>query len=184
MNHNIPQQVFAGTDWGVYYTDDVTADSPTWFRFDNGMPHTMIWDMQIDRGATTLSAWTRGRGAWVYPLRRGRRLHRRLRRLRLRLRRLRRLRLRHRLRHLHLRRLRRLLASATSASAGPVPRAAGARSRLGAAKRKIRARHCSVGLVRHARSRRSLRGRVIRQNPRPGALRRRGFPVNLVVGRG
>ena len=28
----------------------------------------MIWDMQIDRGSTTLSVWTRGRGAYVYPL--------------------------------------------------------------------------------------------------------------------
>ncbi len=24
VNPNIPQQVFAGTDWGVYYTDDIT----------------------------------------------------------------------------------------------------------------------------------------------------------------
>jgi beta-lactam-binding protein with PASTA domain len=38
--------------------------------------------------------------------------------------------------------------------------------------------------VRHVRTRRSLRGRVVRQNPRPGAIRRRGFPVNLAVGRG
>ena len=30
------QQVFAGTDWGVYYTDDITVASPTWFRFENG----------------------------------------------------------------------------------------------------------------------------------------------------
>jgi len=28
----------------------------------------MIWDMQIDRGSTTLSVWTRGRGAFVWPL--------------------------------------------------------------------------------------------------------------------
>jgi len=28
----------------------------------------MIWDMQIDRGATTLSLWTRGKGAFVWPL--------------------------------------------------------------------------------------------------------------------
>jgi hypothetical protein len=27
VNPNIPQQVFAGTDWGVYYTDDITAAS-------------------------------------------------------------------------------------------------------------------------------------------------------------
>ncbi|MFL6569752.1 MAG: dockerin type I domain-containing protein [Chthoniobacterales bacterium] len=67
-NPNFPQQVFAGTDWGVYFTNNITAASPVWFRFDNGMPHTMIWDFQIDRGSTTLSAWTRGRGAWVFPL--------------------------------------------------------------------------------------------------------------------
>jgi beta-lactam-binding protein with PASTA domain len=55
--------------------------------------------------------------------------------------------------------------------------------RLGVAKQKIRRAHCSVGRVRRAFSRRSLVGRVIKQTPRPGALRRRGFPVNLVVGR-
>jgi beta-lactam-binding protein with PASTA domain len=62
-----------------------------------------------------------------------------------------------------------------------VPRAIGLR--LVVAKRKIRARHCSVGKVRRARSRRGLRGRVISQSPRAGAVRRRGFPVKLVVGR-
>jgi beta-lactam-binding protein with PASTA domain len=34
------------------------------------------------------------------------------------------------------------------------------------------------------RTRRALRGRVVRQSPRPGAVRRVGFPVNLWVGRG
>jgi hypothetical protein len=67
-NPKFPQQVFAGTDWGLYYTNDVTAISPTWYRFDNGLPHAMIWDMQIDRGNTTLSVWTRSRGAYVWPL--------------------------------------------------------------------------------------------------------------------
>ncbi len=28
----------------------------------------MVWDMQIDRGSTTLSVWTRSRGAYVWPL--------------------------------------------------------------------------------------------------------------------
>src|ERR1043166_6553213 len=28
----------------------------------------MVWDMQIDRGSTTLSVWTRSRGAYAYPL--------------------------------------------------------------------------------------------------------------------
>jgi hypothetical protein len=68
VNPNIPQQVFAGTDFGVYYTNDITVASPVWNRFDNGIPHVMIWDMSIDRGGTTLSVWTRGRGAYVYPL--------------------------------------------------------------------------------------------------------------------
>jgi hypothetical protein len=68
VNPNIPQQVFAGTDFGLYYTNDITVASPVWSRFDNGIPHVMIWDMSIDRGGTTLSVWTRGRGAFVYPL--------------------------------------------------------------------------------------------------------------------
>jgi hypothetical protein len=69
VNPNYPQQVFAGTDWGVYFTNDITVASPIWSRFEgSGVPHTMVWDMQVDRGATTLSLWTRGRGAYVYPL--------------------------------------------------------------------------------------------------------------------
>jgi hypothetical protein len=67
-NPKFPTQVFAGTDWGLYYTNDITAVSPTWYRFENGLPHVMIWDMQIDRGNTTLSVWTRGRGAYAWPL--------------------------------------------------------------------------------------------------------------------
>ncbi|HEX6097526.1 MAG TPA: hypothetical protein VF432_14455 [Thermoanaerobaculia bacterium] len=67
-NPNIPAQVFAGTDMGLYYTDDITASPPVWQRFTSGLPAVMIWDMQIDRGATTLSVWTRGRGAFVWPL--------------------------------------------------------------------------------------------------------------------
>src|SRR5690242_3062460 len=68
VNPNQPHQIFAGTDWGVYYTDDITVASPVWYRFENGLPHAMVWDMQIDRGNTTLSVWTRSRGAYVWPL--------------------------------------------------------------------------------------------------------------------
>ena len=68
VNPRLPQQVFAGTDWGLYFTDDINAGSPIWYRFDAGLPSAMIWDMQIDRGSTTLSVWTRGRGAYVWPL--------------------------------------------------------------------------------------------------------------------
>jgi hypothetical protein len=68
VNPNMPQQVFAGTDWGLYYTNDIRVESPIWQRFETGIPHAMVWDMQIDRGATTLSVWTRSRGAYAYPL--------------------------------------------------------------------------------------------------------------------
>jgi beta-lactam-binding protein with PASTA domain len=52
---------------------------------------------------------------------------------------------------------------------------------LGRARVRIRRAHCSVGRVRRVHSRRVAR--VISQSPRPGAIRRRGFPVRLVVGR-
>ena len=68
VNPNLPNQVFVGTDWGLYFTDNISAAVPKWSRFDEGLPHAMIWDMQIDRGATTLSLWTRSRGAWVAAL--------------------------------------------------------------------------------------------------------------------
>ena len=67
VNPNIPKQVFAGTDWGLYYTDDITAASPSWKSY-TGLPHVMIWDMSVDRGATTLAIFTRSRGAWALPL--------------------------------------------------------------------------------------------------------------------
>jgi len=60
-----------------------------------------------------------------------------------------------------------------------VPRVVGLA--LGRAKTKIRRAHCSVGAIRRVHSGRP--GRVIRQSPRPGTIKHRGFPVKLVVGR-
>jgi len=68
VNPNYPIQVFAGSDFGLYYTDDITANSPVWYRFNNGLPNVMIWDMSVDRGSTTLALWTRSRGAYAWPL--------------------------------------------------------------------------------------------------------------------
>ncbi|HEV7684567.1 MAG TPA: hypothetical protein VGO68_20830 [Pyrinomonadaceae bacterium] len=67
-NPNVPNQVFAGTDFGLYYTDDISVAVPTWYRFNIGLPNVMIWDMSIDRGNTTLALWTRSRGAYAWPL--------------------------------------------------------------------------------------------------------------------
>jgi Beta-propeller repeat/PASTA domain len=52
---------------------------------------------------------------------------------------------------------------------------------LAKAKRTIHAMVCSVGRIRRVHSQRD--GRVLAQNPRAGAVRSRGFKVNLVVGR-
>ena len=60
-----------------------------------------------------------------------------------------------------------------------VPRVVGLR--LASAKTRIRARKCSVGQIRRARSKRV--GRVIGQNPKAGTVKPRNFPVRLVVGR-
>lgn len=77
VNPNAPKQVFVGTDWGLYFTDDITQTTPVWKHVPpssgdpnevQGLPHTMIWDMTIDRGATTLAVFTRSRGAWAWPL--------------------------------------------------------------------------------------------------------------------
>jgi len=67
VNPNLPRQVFAGSDWGLYYTDNVEANPVVWQKH-TGLPNVMIWDMTIDRGFTTLAVWTRSRGAWVWPL--------------------------------------------------------------------------------------------------------------------
>jgi beta-lactam-binding protein with PASTA domain len=60
-----------------------------------------------------------------------------------------------------------------------VPRVIG--MKLANARTRIRRARCSVGRVRRAKSTRT--GRVIGQSPRARSLRRRGFPVRLVVGR-
>jgi len=67
VNPRIPTQVFVGMDWGLYYTDDITSATPTWQRFE-GLPHVMVWSLNVDRGFTTLAAFTRSRGAWAWPL--------------------------------------------------------------------------------------------------------------------
>ncbi|MFL5731642.1 MAG: hypothetical protein ACJ78Q_00455 [Chloroflexia bacterium] len=68
VNPHFPQQVFAGSDLGLYYTNDITANPPTWLRFNAGLPNVKVWDLSIDRGSTTLTAWTRSRGAYSWPL--------------------------------------------------------------------------------------------------------------------
>lgn len=73
-------------------------------------------------------------------------------------------------------------ATFTSKTACVVPRVIDLR--LQAAKHRIAAAHCSVGKIRHARSKRVKRGRIVSQSPRPGKRLVKGAPVNLVVSKG
>jgi hypothetical protein len=68
VNPRFPQQVFVGTDWGLYFTNNISASTPVWTRFDSGLPHVRIYDLRVDGGDTTLTAWTQARGAYAWPL--------------------------------------------------------------------------------------------------------------------
>jgi beta-lactam-binding protein with PASTA domain len=55
---------------------------------------------------------------------------------------------------------------------------------LSAAKRAIKAHHCSAGRVTRAASRTVKKGHVISQKPKPGSRLKHGAKVNLVVSKG
>jgi hypothetical protein len=58
-------ELFAGTDAGVYYLNDL-LDS--WVPFGNGMPYTVISDLEIDYSTNELYAATFGRGIYKASL--------------------------------------------------------------------------------------------------------------------
>ena len=49
---------------------------------------------------------------------------------------------------------------------------------------RIRSRHCRVGKVRYLKSTKRMKGRVIRERPRPGRRLGHNAKVALWVGRG
>ncbi len=69
------KQVFVGTFFGFYYTDDIDAATPVWARYQWGLPNTVIQYLTVDRGpaaspflGTTLMAFTYGRGVYAIKL--------------------------------------------------------------------------------------------------------------------
>ncbi|HSJ76339.1 MAG TPA: hypothetical protein VK899_09195, partial [Gemmatimonadales bacterium] len=69
------KQVFVGTHFGFYFTDDIDAAVPVWTRYQWGLPNTVIQYLTIDRGpaanpsqGTTLMAFTYGRGVYAIKL--------------------------------------------------------------------------------------------------------------------
>ncbi|HEX4825418.1 MAG TPA: hypothetical protein VFV19_14030 [Candidatus Polarisedimenticolaceae bacterium] len=64
-------EVFVGMYMGFYYTDNINATPPVWYRYQYGMPDTRVNYLAVDRGSqatplasTTLTAYTFGRGAY------------------------------------------------------------------------------------------------------------------------
>lgn len=75
INPNNNKQAFLGTDMGFYYTNDITVSTPVWYRYNFGLPNTLIKYLTVDRGAsatplasTTLTAFTYGRGTYSIRL--------------------------------------------------------------------------------------------------------------------
>jgi hypothetical protein len=75
VNPHNRKQVFVGTYFGFYYTDDIDAATPVWVRYQWGLPNTVIKYLTIDRGpssnplqGTTLAAFTYGRGIFAIKL--------------------------------------------------------------------------------------------------------------------
>ncbi|MFN8503844.1 fibronectin type III domain-containing protein [Kouleothrix sp.] len=67
-NPNNRKQVFVGTHFGFYYTNDIDASPVVWQRYQNGLPNTVLKYLTIDRGATTLAAFTYGRSVYSIQL--------------------------------------------------------------------------------------------------------------------
>jgi hypothetical protein len=72
VNPNNTKQVYAGSMLGFFFTEDITAAAPLWFRYQFGMPNTIVSYIAVDRGPgatprapTTLGAFTYGRGLYV-----------------------------------------------------------------------------------------------------------------------
>lgn len=58
---NPMHSLYIGTDVGVYYRDDDIGD---WVPFMNGLPNTMVFDLEINETSSVITAATYGRGFW------------------------------------------------------------------------------------------------------------------------
>ncbi|PZR72476.1 MAG: hypothetical protein DLM73_13260 [Chthoniobacterales bacterium] len=60
-----PNRIFAGTDIGVYVTQDGGAN---WVPFGQGLPRVAVFDMAIQPTSRLLRIATHGRGMWEIPV--------------------------------------------------------------------------------------------------------------------
>lgn len=63
--NNSPNGIYIGTDVGVYYHDTIIN---SWVQFSNGLPNTVVRDMEIHYNTGKLRAATYGRAVWETEL--------------------------------------------------------------------------------------------------------------------
>lgn len=63
--NSVTDAVYAGTDIGVYYRNNTMS---SWQLFNNGMPNTSVFDLEVQVSTSKLRAATFGRGLWESDL--------------------------------------------------------------------------------------------------------------------
>jgi len=57
--------IYAGTDIGVFYTNNTMSE---WIDFSYGLPNVVVTELEIHKGSNTIRAATYGRGLWKSDL--------------------------------------------------------------------------------------------------------------------
>jgi hypothetical protein len=68
VNPNNAKQVFVGTHFGFYYTNDITASPVVWQHYQNNLPNTVLQYLTTDRCATTLGLFSYGSSLYTIQL--------------------------------------------------------------------------------------------------------------------
>jgi len=69
MNGDTLNGIYAGTDIGIFYTNDSLLLTPDpWIMFNGGLPGVIISELEIQYDAQKIVAATYGRGIWESPL--------------------------------------------------------------------------------------------------------------------
>jgi hypothetical protein len=68
VNPNNAKQVFVGTHFGFFYTNDITASPVVWQRYQNNLPNTVLQYLTTDRCATTLGLFSYGSSLYTIQL--------------------------------------------------------------------------------------------------------------------
>lgn len=65
QNPLLPNEVIIGTELGIWATPDITATSPTWVQYYNGMSDVTVVDLDLRTSDNVILAATHGRGLFT-----------------------------------------------------------------------------------------------------------------------